>query len=735
MRKGDLKMPASAIKTRVNLTTNVMPSNDGMTPPDMFAYVFSSNGRLLAQEPLKKGQSALEISAKEGSRVSVFVGPEIKEKVTRAALHRRGAVVNDIRVSERGLDLNVPVAVDVWSPWLFGLCVVRGSLFKRVQFGPFSFNLPVPNAQIEVFEVDRWPKIIWELPDDLLDRLRELVLRPIPFPPDPPEEIIDIDPFPPIELNLPQPLSTSTRVRMGGMQEAAMRHVAVKASGNGNGSNGAERISAASHTVANPSVLQYMAANASDLQFRQSLIDNAILVRPLLCFLRPGIVTMTQVATATTDDCGHFQTLFFKGINNPDQPDLYFRAKQRIFPFPFPMVTIYAPTPIPCYTHWNYQCGTEVTLVTTNQLAIARPRCVDFSDGVIVDRVGDISLADIRGASAVLAPTTNASNRGLTSDGRPWGGELRLRLEFDPDLPTDDIKYYRVSYKRSGTMDEPAPTTGAVTWTALRFEAGGDPVYSSYAIGPKVAPNGTGSLYEIHSRGNDAPDGLGFWSPEGSGGVVANNTNAIFNTTFPAGAVPPGEPDKAGLFDIIVELFNANGDPVNLATEDITFYVPPSNTGDDEADPASSLGLMQGNKFVFQLFIDNNPPFVKVQEPKIGTQGAGTCGALEYDNTGESVDFNYIAGQRNGFATYSFSVIKGHSDVRLSVPTTAAGAGSDTLVRTANDSVGHLLDGCAFGGFRATATVNPLATTGWGPVYHSDSDTYSFALAPDEEEA
>jgi hypothetical protein len=753
--KGLSEMPVNAIKTSINLTTDVVPSNDGQTPPEMFAYVFSSNGRLLAQQPLEKGQGALDIGAKEGSRVSVFVGPEMTGEVTRAALHRRGAVVNDVIVSKGGLDLKVPVGVDIWPGWLPSLCTVQGTLLKHVQFGPIGFNQPVPNAVIEIYEVDSLPRIIWELPDDLLRRLREYVLRPIkfPFPPEPPEEIIG--PLGPLNVAFPERMPLLSSVKEGGMAKASARHAMAysetKANGNGNGASHValsqpmmSHVSEAQAINANPSVLQYMAANASDLQFRQSLIDNATLVRPLLCLVLPNTITMNLITTTTTDDCGHFRTLIVKNYSNPDQPDLYFRARQHVLPFPFPMMTIYAPTPVSCYTHWNYQCGTEVTLITNNPFAIARPRCVDLSDGVIVQAIGNHSLKDIYGTSTALASglAADLSKQGLTSDGRPWGGQLRLRLEFDPDLPTNDVKYYRVSYRRSGTMAIPTPMKDPITWSTLRFDPVIGPVTGSYVIGPKTA-NTTTNLYEIHSRGNDAPDGLGFWS----GDVVVNYTNAIFNTTDPvsaAPAVPAAQPDRAGLFDIIIELFNANGDPVNLAAEDISFYVPESVVGDTQPDPASSLGLMQGNQFVFQLHIDNNPPVVEVKEPKIGSQGAGDCGALEYADLGEDVDVGYIAGQRNGFATYSFQIIKGHTDVRLNVGSTGAGSGSDTLVRSATASVDDLLNDyppavpmahiCRVGGLRASASVFPMATDGWSRVYQDISDTYSFALAPDEEE-
>ncbi|NIX19992.1 MAG: hypothetical protein GWN07_09200, partial [Actinobacteria bacterium] len=49
-----------------------------------------------------------------------------------------------------------------------------------------------------------------------------------------------------------------------------------------------------------------------------------------------------------------------------DTPDLYFKIKHRFGPF---TITIYEPTPVSCFTRWNYTCGTHVSLFTSSPFA------------------------------------------------------------------------------------------------------------------------------------------------------------------------------------------------------------------------------------------------------------------------------------------------------------------------------------------------------------------------------
>lgn len=252
-----------------------------------------------------------------------------------------------------------------------------------------------------------------------------------------------------------------------------------------------------------------MARTANRVGFERALISSATLVTPILCALFPTWVTMQKVATAVTDKCGHFETFFFRGCNNPDTPDLYFKATQKFFGFD---VLIYAPTPIPCYTHWNYKCGTEVKLVTSHPFAIACLPCppVNAKDWVLFTAIGGISMARIHGSSQVLQGTTNATNRGLTDDGRPFGGTLRPRLDFDNKLRESlGVKYYKLWWQRTGTTK-----WHEILGDVSRHYAhmiGTQFVVEEYKLGPKnVVGADENNLYEIPPAVPPIP--IGQWS-------------------------------------------------------------------------------------------------------------------------------------------------------------------------------------------------------------------------------
>ncbi len=734
----ETKAKASRGGARFNVTANLLESESAERLPRSVAYIFSANGRLLGQEIIGEKGAELTVAASEGSKVHVLVGPEVKERVTLAELRRRGAAEQALRVGRELHNVDLQVVPNKWQHWLLGLCFVHGNLFKRIHFGPFHFTLCVPNATVEIYEVDPLPRLILELPDDLIERIRDYIIRPFPVPPPPPEEIIGpIGPLPDPEMEINFNMAHARAAQSFARASAALPEARAYVRATAADAQTAPQMSAQSlqrSPVNSISDLQFLATRTSTLHFRQALLLNPELIRPIFCILFPINVTMQLVATAVTNEDGYFSTFFFRGINNPDQPDLYFRAKQHTLWGP--NTVIYAPTPIPCYTYWNYQCGTEVSLYTSHPAAIGRI-CDPTADGITVDRIGDFPLSRIRGTSVNLAAGTNTGNIGLTDSGSPWGGVLRLRLEFDRDLPTNAVKYYRVQW-RKGTSGAFTDLSGNVDWTAMRNAADGTPIYSVYNIGPKIAPNGTPNLYEIHSRGNLAPDGVSFWSPQDLGGVIANNTNAIFDSMTLAGSVNPDQPDKAGIYQLKIDLFNNNGNQVtNLTAAGVRFFVPPSVAGDITGDDADHplLDLVQGSSFIMSLHIDNNPPVVDVQAPTLNSESAGECGALEYDpDAPGTVQVPFIAGQRNGFATFTYKVRKGGTDI-FNTPSVGVGVNSHVLLRTQMHTVTSLLGDCAVVGLLAQATVSPLAITGWGPVYNDVSDNFAFALAPEMEEA
>ncbi|MBS1786989.1 MAG: hypothetical protein JST85_04670 [Acidobacteria bacterium] len=701
---------------RLNVAANLLESKGAEKLPRSAAYVFAAGGRLLARKALdEKGAAALSFrSADQGSRVRVLVGPDVDEKdITVDGLLRRGATEKSVRVDAGNLtpSLDFQIIPSVWKCWLLGLCFVRGTLLKRVNSGGVSLDLPVCNATVEVYEVDPLFILIPKLPDIDIERIRDFILNPPPLP-DPPIELPG--PFPPFDGPVPVPgpdpapdFRLSRNVRTTSLTTNAAT---------------ADTAHVTQISLAGATDLQFQARTASIPALRNILINHAELVRPIFCILFPRLVTTQLVATATTDECGHFQTFFFRGCLNPDTPDLYFKAKQRLFGF-FD-VTIYAPTPIACYTHWNYVCGTEVTLITTNPLARTCPPCppiVAPNNWVLVMAIGNHPLSRIRGTGQTLQGTTNATNIGLTDGDAPFGGLLRLRIEFDNSLRDDlDVKFYRVSW-RQGTSGTFTPLTDECH-RHFTHEVGGDLILEVLSLGPQVvgaAPN----LFEIPP----ALPPLGQYS-------FPDLREDLTNAKFPTNTFAP--PAQAGKYQLKIDLFDSTGALVNVATKGIKYRVPTSTdlSGTIFTEDAAALGLVQDddgdglNSFIMTLHVDNNVCSASIAAPLLnGSVAADDCGVLNYQDS-DTVTMSYTASHPNAFATYSFAVVRGVSPVVASASGNANTGTPFSIVDTVNNLRSP---DCPVAGFSENLYVAAMATNGWERLSGYDASAVrAFVLAP-----
>jgi hypothetical protein len=716
------------------------------------AYVFSSGGQLIAHEALDANFSATLAlpAAQEARSLRILVGPQVEEKEVRLTeLIRRGAEERHFRLDPGIPTPSVDIAVipSKWHCWLLGLCFVRGTLLKRVILGGTPTDLPVCGATVEIFEVDPLLVIIPRLPDLVIERIRDFILRPV-FPPRPD------GPFPP-----PPPGPFLRPVPGRGPEGFDEGLMAFSARGVAEGE--ALQVSrAAQMAQAGPAVseLRYLAQSTDTFQFRQALLNHAVLVQPLLCLFHPAVTTKL-LTTATTDDCGRFHALFFRGCNNPDTPDLYFKAKQKVFPF-FPPITIYAPTPVACFTRWNYQCGSEVTLYTTHPLArtcLPCPPVIAPNNWVLVMAIGNRPVSLIRGASVPLQSTTNATNLGLTltqaqaeapspADGAPFGELLRLRLEFDNSLRQSlGVKYYRVSY-RKGASGAFTQLEGTIN-RHYTVEVGTDLVLKVFPVGPQVVGT-TPNLFEI-------PPAL---PPEGQWtlpNVVEDTTSAKFNTLDLAALAQPGLAwPQHGKYQLKVDLFDTAGNLVNIdapATQ-INYRVPSVTdlSGDIDTDDANALGLVvdddgDGKKsFIMTLHVDNSRCKAGIAAPKIGTvEASPNCGVLEYDpNSPGSVTMDFSPTFPTGiapigFASYSFEVTRGATDLTLppapQVPTIPA-SGAVPIPPAPQSNVQTVLDllgGCVVAGFAEHLEVSATATNGWRRLWEYDAEEIrAFVLSP-----
>jgi len=686
--------------------------------PSAAAYAYSKGGKLLAHSPLGADGACLNLPAgTEPTAIRVLVGPAIdKPEPEIEELRRRGAQEQHLRIEPKQARLSARfvLAPCIWRCWLASACLVRGTLVKRIITGGVPLDLPVCHATVDIYEVDPLVLVLPRLPDWVIDRIRDLIVKPFPGPgPDP-------GPF---------AAGAAMALQVRAAPQHAMDASTVKAL----------------QTAAASSELRFLAQTASRIQLEQVLLAHADLIRPILCFIYPQFVTMQKVATATTDECGHFQTLFFKGCHNTDVPDLYFKAHQRLFGL-FD-VTIYAPTPVACHTWWNYVCGTEVHLVTTHPLAITCSPCHDVTgpdNWVLFTAIGNTSLAAIRGGGA---PGADATNLGLLESGAPWGGILRPRLDFDNSLREKlGVKYYQLAW-RKGTSGGWKPLTALVNRHHAHF-VGTSLVIDAYKLGPNYMTVGGEdlALYEIPP----AIPPIGQWTVANA---VLDTENGEFDSVVSArglafnddGTAVLGTVDDSGLYQIKLDLYDAAGVRVDIAAKQIVYVVPDTATlsgtintvhADTVAQPGGGT-LVQGNGLVLTLHIDNNHTWAGLGAP---STPAGTadpcCGIVAYD-PGAAVTMPYTAFHPHGFAGHTLQVFR--SATEIIVPAITGGVGAFTVIRSVADMMSLELPAacageppCTTAAFGEHLYVSATATDGWGTnLGYDDADNRAFALSPE----
>lgn len=751
------RKPNDSGSDRLRFQAEVLDVRKDETAPTLFAYTFGQSGRLLGRTELKEGKGELQLpELKEPENVRVLIGPHIEgEESTKvlSALTRLNAPDLSVRSDRIGEALSIPIDRGLWLCW-HRFCVVRGTLLKRVTTGGLPVDLPVCGAEVEIYEVDPIFVIFPKIPDLYIERIRDLVRKPWPPPPPPEERFPGGIPFPP-EPPGPLPflegrtklrrLSLPTRATAaGGIREEVLSIMAELRGGDDPFSareeesaegEAAERLfnfPSSEPTEVDPEealdsvrALSEVpeiksAASVSLSTFKSSLLLRPDLLRPLLCWLWPPAVNMQLVATATTDDCGRFRAKFYRGCSS-DTPDLYFKAYRQFFFFRIP---IYSPLPVACHTWWNYVCGSEITLITTNPFAQTCPPCkpvIAPPHWVLAMAVGNTSLAAVRGTSTALQPTTDASNIGLTGGGAPFGGYIRLRFEFDNTLRTDlNVRYYRVRWRKLGTLNPYIALTEDV-WRHYAHMVGTTLMIEPYKLGPQVV-GPTPNLYEMPP----ALPPAGQWSvPD----AVVDFTSAA----IPSAALAPAAGGE-GDYRFELTLFDAGGNAVNANTLGINYVVPTTLdlTATIPTANASLLGLVTASgRLVYQLHIDNNPCDAALLPPDIaGSISADPCGLLRYE-PGDSVSLHWTAFHPHQFATFKHMVVRGATELpapmtTFGIVTPAPGTHTDT------HSVSTLLGTCTIAGFAETVSVWAMATDGWSrQSQYDDHAIQAFALAPE----
>lgn len=711
---------------RFNIRLNF---TDGEQPEALHAYVFSNDGQLLGDAPVEKSSATVALpETLNGRTVQVILGPRVTEgqpAPTAAALKRMGAYTKSARylTEKPTLELNIPSLI--FPTWC--LCFVRGRLVKRVTLPDGSLKeWPICNARVHICEVDYIPLVIAKIPDDLIWRLRDDLLRRIPWP---------VPPIPdPGPLRVVQPIETAVLTSpLSSLRGVQQQSVA---------------------TLANVQAVS---------QLRQQLIGLTDTIRIYLCdflylwpFFKKDCLTTVEV-----DSDGRFNRVI--AYDCKDKPDLYFWVEQF---HEGAWHTVYKPS-IGCGTHWNYKCGAEVVLNIPSAEACEEPP-YDLPPGVTLFVLPyAIANTPIWGtpAGAPAAPDGWLRPDGYvnyhTGSGLGWlynapfGHTLNFIHDDSYFIPSSGIKYYRYSYRRANPA---SPNTGAsdASWTPiatslsrsfrLEYNNGLLPTYESYPVGP-VTVGGHSGLFEFKPQTPPIPatvDSTTVAAREWTQGNLGE-TAARWDTLLAAPAMSDDIlTDNSGDFEIKIEVFDEAGNQVMPGASTFRFL---ARNADDTTSRLATSAEMDGGAYVFLVHVDNNRPTADLPQPSIGGISASDdCGFLRYE-PGDLVNIQYRATHPNNHAVFSFLIKRGSNSLNAAstlapyVETAAASAPTATAPYSKvgdyyqrNFTPPELVGNCINAAFAARLHIYGKATNGESRLGLDASQLIAFALAESSED-
>lgn len=704
--------------------------------PEVALFAYSRGGRFIAATPLKDGNAELSLPTERIGNVRLFVAPGsfLQEKAPSIeTLERAGAYEPAWRYNARAKIQELPPITEaIWRLWPICACRVKGRIVQTCADG---VDHPVPHAIVHICEVDALPRIILRLPDDILFRLRDELLKklelvPIRFPiPEP-----DPEPF------LPEIMQVDIK-RVAKIADAA--------------------------PLAIPLAMESRVALSagSAVALRSTLLKQVELIRPYLCYW-PWLwhwFHCDELRVIETNANGVFDTTIFYNCLG-DHPDLYFWVE---YPIEGSLVTVYRPT-VPCHTHWNYTCGSEITI----RLSDARIPCVApdpelSGQTVLIRQIGAIDTTQVANDGRL------AASGGGASGGAAFGGSLEPVVNFAAEgLAAAGITHYRWSYRRLTRGDGTTPVAdtwhrmkSAVSKRFVQFLPGMAFQYVSVPLGPDATAHPELELFKIPPS---IPTDL---NPANIGWGWLDGRNDRASAYFPsATADKAGEAEVAGLFALKLELFKADGTLAALPRGSFAVesgVLLPSMAGADQTALENGTAVLpsmsrmveltagQETAFVVMLRVDNCPTEADIHGVFIlGDSASHDCGMLPFGtDTSKQVRLSFAARHPHGFATCALHTYKGRmGEVVSGSPATAfastsgwvngpgAGAMSNGFARDGGAdihkdvSVHALLSAnaivCPSAAFALRLDVWSQITDGYSRVGRDSYDGEAFALIP-----
>jgi hypothetical protein len=133
----------------------------------------------------------------------------------------------------------------------------------------------------------------------------------------------------------------------------------------------------------------------------------------------------------------------------------------------------------------------------------------------------------------------------------------------------------------------------------------------------------------------------------------------------------------------------------------------------------------------YWIRVDNNPCVGVLAAPSIGATMADACGILRYTSTAQVVSMGLTASHPNNFATFSFSLIRGHNNPPAPVISGPTSGPVSIAPAAITGTVAGLLGTCSgMAAFAEWLYVAATANNGWSRQSQYDaSDEEAFTLA------
>ena len=741
---------------------------------DTSLYAFDQAGAFIAAAPVRSEIAELAIAPERLKSAHLYVAPTLHHARPQKPTNKTMAHLNayaPLWRFEAGRDLYELHAVPelLWKRWIWCSCRVRGRVTKINNQNGTTFETPVCHARVHICEVDRIWWVIARLPDPIVLRMRDELLKAIEQPTPVPKPAVQ----PARRADSGLLLKPETGLHPAELLRSSAAAVALNPQPEPPGSPQLKaRTPVLDFVALNPQPLPPKAAPAASHvalrntlmsrsvpQVRDALLKNVHLIWPYWCWwdwltphIWPFFYSCDPLTVVETDESGRFDTTIWYLCG--DTPDLYFWIEYAVGGV---WTTVYHPS-MRCHTHWNYACGTEVTIQLTDPRVhgCGEPPVLPGSK-IVVKTIGrNVSMGEIYRA----AP--DAAKQGLVKEGwihptkpSPFGATLEPRVDFGTGL-APAITHYRWSYRTLGSTSE--ADWGVIDAPVSRHYRETTPpghpvVYKSVQIAPDLSVSGYyaiinpalpagGEAFEILDEGYD---------------LASAYLDTVVLTPTP------------GSYELKLELFHKVGtvmtriddlvaagveideidDPAPLTAAG---YTTVAATGDRLAlDPVTHKVI--GYRLVVQ--VDNRQCFGAINDVTVNAHPAGQCGFLEYHAPGDSAYISFRASHPADFAAFSFDVVRvsttldeasvgglvGAASVGGALP-----AGGDNIFARSADtfaktlSVNDLLTRglapgetpCIRAAFAEALSVWALATNGYGQLsgYDAPHQLKAFAITP-----